>query len=115
MGMLSKIEQERNIILPDIYKDFFRQCKRSIPADLAGTDLDNTKGELTEGAWELLAEDGVENFLHEKDFVFMMHQGYMFWYFRADGDPDPMVYGYAETELKPRAFKRLSEFCKARR
>lgn len=113
--MLSKIEQERNIILPDIYKDFFRRCKRSMPVDLVGTDIDNTKGELTEGAKELLEEDGVENFLHEKDFVFMMHQGYMFWYFRADGDPDPVVYGYAERELKSKVFSSLSEFCKTLR
>jgi len=114
-GILSRIEQERKIALPEIYKDFFRRSLCSMPADLAGTDLDNTTGVLTEGANELLMENSVENFLHEKDFVFMMHQGYMFWYFRADGDPDPLVYGYQERQMRPEKIQPLSSFLQSLR
>ena len=67
---------------------------------------------MNEWAAELLSEDGVENFLQPDDLVFMMHQGYMFWYFKADGNPDPIVYGYFENKLKPEAMGPFSEFIK---
>jgi hypothetical protein len=112
MSRLSRIEQENQISLPEIYKDFYRLCSNSIPANLIGTDLRNSYSELNQWAIELLEEDGVENFLDDKDFVFMMHQGYMFWYFKADGIPDPIVYGYYENKLKPDNLGHLSEFIK---
>jgi hypothetical protein len=112
MDKLSQIEQERQISLPEIYKDFYRLCSLSIPAKLIGTDLHNTHPELNKWAIELLDEDGIENFLDDCDFVFMMHQGYMFWYFKADGNPDPIVYGYYENKLKSDNRVLLSEFIK---
>lgn len=110
MDRLSKIEQEAQISLPEKYKAFYRLCSLSIPASLVGTDLVNNYSDLQQGAIELLEEDGAENFLDDKDFVFMMHQGYMFWYFRADGDPDPVVFGYYEGQLKPDNKGRFSSF-----
>ena len=101
MDKLSRIEQENKISLPEIYKGFQRLCSFSIPTKLIGTDLRNTHPELNQWATELLDEDGVENFLDDNDFVFMMHQGYVFWYFKADGNPDPIVHGYHENKLKP--------------
>jgi hypothetical protein len=67
---------------------------------------------LNEGAAEILKEDGAEFFLEPNDLVFMMHQGYMFWYFKADGNPDPIVYGYFEGKLKPDNHGPFSEFIK---
>jgi hypothetical protein len=61
----------------------------------------NSYHDLNEGAVELLKDDGIDNFIESDDFVFMMHQGYMFWYFKANGDTDPIVYGYYEGKLKP--------------
>jgi hypothetical protein len=113
MSELSRIEEQNRISLPEIYKDFYRICSFSVPANLVGTDLwNNNRFDLNVGAVELLQEDGVENFLDEKDFVFMMHQGYMFWYFKADGSPDPIVYGYYEGKLKPDNKGHLSAFIK---
>ncbi|MBO9202532.1 MULTISPECIES: SMI1/KNR4 family protein [Niastella] len=112
MDKLSRIEQEYQISLPEIYKDFYRLCSFSIPTKLIGTDLRNTHPELNQWAIELLEVDGIENFLDGSDFVFMMHQGYMFWYFKADGNPDPTVYGYYENKLKPDNEGLLSEFIK---
>src|SRR5688572_18740749 len=112
MDTLSRIEQEYQISLPEIYKDFYRLCSFSIPAKLIGTDLCNTHPELNQWAIEFLEENGIENFLDDRDFVFMMHQGYMFWYFKADENPDPIVYGYYENKLKPDSFGPLSEFIK---
>ena len=66
--------------------------------------------ELKEWALELLDEDNAENFLTEKDFVFMMHQGYMFWYFKANGIENPNVYFYREMSLKPDQLTDLKTF-----
>lgn len=110
MRQLSSIEQENQISLPEIYKDFYRLCSITIPPKLIGTDLRNYYSELNQGAIELLLENGVENFLDKKDFVFMMHQGYIFWYFKGDGTPDPIVYGYYEGKLLPDNLGPLSAF-----
>lgn len=110
MDKLSPIEQENNIILPLIYKEFYRRCSYTIPPDLVGTDLRNHYPDLNIGAVELLEEDGAGNFLDSNDFVFMMHQGYIFWYFKADGHPDPIVFGYQEGWLKPDNLGPFSDF-----
>ena len=113
MDKLSKIENKHHILLPEVYRDFYHLCDLSIPANLVGTDLcNNNRFDLNEGAVELLAEDEIDNFLESDDFVFMMHQGYMFWYFKANGDPDPTVYGYYEGKLRPDNFGCFSDFIK---
>ncbi|WP_298895143.1 hypothetical protein [uncultured Psychroserpens sp.] len=40
----------------------------------------------------------------------MMHQGYMFWYFKADGTKNPNVYCYRERSLKPNLVTDLKTF-----
>jgi hypothetical protein len=80
MKKLRSIENKYHILLPEIYRAFFNLCSSSIPANLVGTDLwNNNRFDLNQGAVELLEEDGVNNFLESNDFVFIMHQGYMFW------------------------------------
>jgi len=86
MEKLDKIEKESNFIFPLIYKNFYEKCKFSTPKGFVGTDLFNEYKELKIWALELIDEDGIENFLTDTDFVFMMHQGYMFWYFNANGE-----------------------------
>ncbi|MEO6356769.1 MAG: hypothetical protein ABIU77_03715 [Ferruginibacter sp.] len=110
MNDLIKLEEQRRIILPEIYKDFYKRCFVSIPKKLIGTDLLNNYPELNKYAFELIKGDGADNFLKEDDFVFMMHQGYIFWFFEADGNPDPLVYGYHETNMFPHKIDRLSKF-----
>jgi hypothetical protein len=112
MDKLRIIENESHISLPEAYKDFYNFCSFSIPENLVGTDLRNNYSELNEWAVELLEEDGINNFLESDDFVFMMHQGYIFWYFKANGDPDPIVYSYQEGKLEPDNIGHLSDFIK---
>jgi hypothetical protein len=113
MNNLSTIENKYHILLPEVYCDFYNLCSFSIPANLVGTDLwNNNRFDLNEGAVELLAEGGINNFLESDDFVFMMHQGYMFWYFKANGNPDPIVFGYYEGKFRPDNFGRFSDFIK---
>jgi|SRR5215831_20512770 len=110
MDKLTREERERNIILLDIYRTFYYYCAAGLPPGLVGTDLFHPGSDLNESAIRLLEEDGVENFLEPDDFVFMMHQGYFFFYFKANGDPDPIVFGYYEQKLKPENFGPLSLF-----
>jgi hypothetical protein len=110
MKDLIEIEEIKGLKFPKIYKIFYERCEKSIPKEMVGSDLYNNYKELNEWAKELLKEDNVENFLSEKDFIFMMHQGYMFWYFKADGNEDPDVYFYHEMELMPKRICSLEYF-----
>jgi hypothetical protein len=112
MDKLSRLEKERKIILPEVYKEFYNRCSYSVPEGLTGTDLLNHYPDLHHWANELIKQDGIDNFLEEDDFVFMMHQGYVFWYFKADGNPDPTIYGYHEKKLTPDNLGSLSAFVK---
>ena len=101
------------MILPEIYVDFCKRCKRSMPANLVGTDLAGVDDGLYDAAVELLEENNVDNFLTDEDFVFLMHQGYVFAYFRADGQPDPDVYIFSEPGKKRENKGSLSRFLDA--
>ncbi|MEO7486978.1 MAG: hypothetical protein ABIU77_07740 [Ferruginibacter sp.] len=100
------------IILPEVYNNFIIRRRRKMPTDLIGTDLHDAKNELNIEAVELLKENGINNFLAKDDFVFMMHQGYTFWYFKADGNPDPIVYGFQEGKTEPDNHGNFSNFIK---
>ncbi|OCR00093.1 hypothetical protein BCD64_02890 [Nostoc sp. MBR 210] len=52
--------------------------------------------ELRQGAEELLNRDEFPELLPEDAFVFLIHQGYIFWFFRTSEGDDPPVYGYEE-------------------
>ncbi len=109
---LDQIEKETGLCFPTIYKHFYKLCDRTIPHELVGTDLYNRNNELKKGAIELLEEDDSKFVFDKNDFVFMMHQGYMFWYFRADGDENPDVYYYHEGDLIPNKKEKLRDFLK---
>ncbi len=113
MDKLLRIEQDRRIILPEIYKDFYWTCSGFTPEKLIGTDLINDhSNDLAYWAMDLLEEDEVDNFLQPDDFVFMMHQGYIFWYFKADGNDDPPVFSYSEVDRERKNCGSLSSFVK---
>jgi hypothetical protein len=109
---LDKIEIEKNLIFPLAYKKFYRQCEISLPQVFVGTDLFNHYKELNDWALDLIKESKIDNFLTETDFVFMMHQGYMFWYFKANGEDDPDVYFYEENGMLPKKIAPLNYFLK---
>ncbi|HTE11936.1 MAG TPA: SMI1/KNR4 family protein [Chitinophagaceae bacterium] len=109
---LNLIEKERNISLPEIYREFYSACSIAIPEELVGSDLLNKCPDLHTWAIDLLEGDGLMDLLEKDDLVFMMHQGYFFFYFKADGNADPIVYGYHDRELKRRGLGHLSQFLK---
>ena len=98
------------MILPVVYLDFVEQCKRSFPTSLLGTDFAFTSIGLKEYLLEMLSENNMENFLEEDDFVFFNHQGYVFGFFRADGNSDPDVYTFSEVDLQKKNMGPLSRY-----
>jgi len=109
---LKLIENNYEYSLPIQYKKFYLQCEKSIPKNLIGTDLVNKYKELNKWASELLKDDNAEFEIEKEDFVFMMHQGYIFWFFKVNGNENPMVYEYFEGALKADKKSLLEEFLK---
>ena len=107
---LKSIAKERGIELPDLYLDFYEAIRRKMPKSLVGTDILKDVDEFNLWAEELLAENGIKSFLTEKDFVFMVHQGYIFWFFKADGTRDPIVFCYSEEDKSKIEIGPFSEF-----
>lgn len=64
--------------------------------------------ELKEWAVELLEENSFSKKLTDNQFVFMMHQGYMFWFFNLDEGDNPSVYLYDES-FDLTEFKKVSD------
>jgi len=109
---LVALEKELGLKFPSVYKEFYKKSNTSHPKKLIGTDLFSNNNALKEGALELLENANVKSFLTDKDFPFMMHQGYMFWYFRADGNENPDVYYYMEQSIVPDKKEDLKSFLK---
>lgn len=109
-NILKELEIKENLNFPDIYKTFYESCLKKTPTKMIGSDLVGEEYELLKWAIQLLEENQIDNFLEANDFVFMMHQGYMFWYFKADGTPNPDVFYYREGKSKPEREFPLSEF-----
>jgi len=50
MDRLIKLEKEKKITIPEIFKDFFKSYTTSVPKNLVGTDLWNNKRDFNEDA-----------------------------------------------------------------
>lgn len=92
------LEQQFGLTLPVAYKEFLLWGGISSGGFLEGSNCfyDDTLLELREGAKELLNRDEFPEPLPEDAFVFLMHQGYIFWFFKTSEGDDPPVYGYTE-------------------
>ncbi|MFJ8460816.1 SMI1/KNR4 family protein [Lysinibacillus xylanilyticus] len=83
--------------LPQTYLDFMNKAGNGIEF-LVGTDYSmNYIFDLKEWAIELLEENNFIKKLTDNQFIFMMHQGYMFWFFNLNEGDDPAVYSYNES------------------
>ncbi|RAW01829.1 SMI1/KNR4 family protein [Pseudochryseolinea flava] len=109
LDVLDQVERMRTIELPELYKNFYKRCTTQIPSKWVGADV-LAIDDFADWADELLSENNLKNFLDEKDFVFLFHQGYIFWYFKADGTADPMVFSFSEVDKVSKAVNPLSEF-----
>jgi hypothetical protein len=89
------------VAFPAAYEAFLHVAGNGAGSFLAGTDFTTPiLVDLREPAEALLAESGRE--LPPEAFVFAMHQGYMFWYFRTQqGQDDPAVCRFTEGQPGP--------------
>jgi hypothetical protein len=93
-----EIENRFGVVLPLSYRKYLLQYGRKPEPRFVGSDCCYPELlELKDAAAELLAECGQPFQLEEKDFVFLMRQGYQFLYFTTDGvSDDPPVYHFME-------------------
>lgn len=94
---IEKLERLVGKSLPRAYREFLLAIGHQAGSFFRGTSIFyNQVARLTDAACELLAENDLVGVLPEDAFVFYLHQGYEFGYFRlVDGD-DPPVYQYFE-------------------
>jgi SMI1-KNR4 cell-wall len=97
------LERQLGVVFPEAYKAFLLILGRDGGPDFVGSDC--TIGEvptLREGAERLLRAQGSPFRLPEQAVVFLMHQGYSFLFFVADGTvEDPPVFAYLEGDPGP--------------
>jgi hypothetical protein len=100
---VNALEQRLGIKLPAAYKAFLLICGRDGGPELTGTDCSiGNVPTLRKSAEELLQDCGSPFQLPENAVVFLMHQGYVFAYFVADGNTeDPAVFMYLEGDSGP--------------
>jgi len=102
--------------LPPSYRAYLSIAGISPPPNLVGSDCyGHYLPQLYEWAVELLAECKYPFTLPENAVVFLVHQGYQFFYFIADGsDSDPAVYYYFEGNTSAeRAYESFTDWVQA--
>lgn len=117
---IAKLESRFCVRLPSPYRRFLSRFGRdnAASASLRGSDYYvPLLFDLRVWAEELLRDGGASFALHPQDFVIMMHQGYEFYYFRADGcSDDPPVHWYREGWTQPKeSFNAISDWLRAHR
>ncbi|MBN2294814.1 MAG: SMI1/KNR4 family protein [Pirellulales bacterium] len=95
---INRLEEHLGLPIPAAYRAYLNIAGAEPPPKLVGSDChDHYLFNLHEWANELLKESGDPFRLPDDAIVFLMHQGYQFFYFRADGvNDDPAVYYYFE-------------------
>ena len=94
---VSAIEQQLGISLPRAYQEFLLSMGHSAGQFLRGSDcFFKHLPQLQEWAIELLQENNFAGSLPEDAFIFFMHQGYEFSFFRLSESADPPTYSYCE-------------------
>jgi hypothetical protein len=106
---IAGLETSMSLRLPAAYKAYLLLAGGATPSVLTGSDCTlHRLHSLQAGARELLRENGQPE-LPPGAFVFLMHQGYQFFFFVADGkNDDPPVFYYVEG--KPGVARRYERF-----
>lgn len=109
---IALLEHKFGIKLPELYCDWLRTMGRDAGHYLQGSDAFYPAIlELRDWATELLVENGNPFSLPDDAFVFLMHQGYQFLYFRTvSQNPDPPVMYYFEGKPLSQGWPTLSRY-----
>jgi hypothetical protein len=100
---IAALEQQMGVKFPAAYKAFLFILGRDGGSDFIGSDCTiRHLLKLRGRAEDLLRRCGSQYTLPEKAVVYLMHQGYSFFYFVADQtSEDPAVYAYLEGDPAP--------------
>lgn len=108
-----KLEQQLRIYFPKAYQEFLLLMGHGAGNFLRGSDcfFEHLLC-LQNWAVKLLQENNFSESLPEDAFVFLMHQGYQFSFFRLSEGDDPPTYYYCEGSDQnfTRSHDRLSDF-----
>jgi len=97
--------------LPKAYREFLLWTGHSCGQFLQGSDcFYKSLKDLQRYAQDLLREDHSLEKLPEDVFVFFMHQGYYFLFFRLTEGDDPLIYSYLENTEAPEQSKIAKEY-----
>jgi hypothetical protein len=100
---IEAVERQLGVVFPAAYKAFLLILGCDGGPDFAGSDCTiRALPNLRTAAQQLLRSKGASFHLPDKAVVFLMHQGYSFAFFVADGSTeDPPVFAYLEGEAAP--------------
>jgi hypothetical protein len=109
---IREVEGKFGVTLPAFYRCFLQKMGRRAGEFLVGSDVFYPQLlNLREYAEDLLRETRCSFSLGKEDFVFFVHQGYQFAYFRASDGDDPPVWYFYETWKEPQEkWSSLSAF-----
>ncbi len=117
---IAQLEQQYHLTLPAAYKEFLRWMGNGAGRFMAGdAAFYDALPQLRAFALEMLAENHVPQRLPDDAFVFSMHEGYQFLFFRTSEGDNPPVYWYGEGEplrgdgtanAFPKRFARYSDY-----
>ena len=111
---LNRLEEELGISLPKSYQEFMLWMGNGAGQFLRGSDcFFQHISYLREWAIELLEENNFPEALPDDAFIFFMHQGYQFSFFRLSEGDEPPIYYYCEGENKTsftNSHKKFSDF-----
>lgn len=113
-GEILQLEQQLGVKLPIAYQEFLRIMGKGAGQFLRGSDcFYDHLPDLQQAAGELLAENHFPQRIPDDAFVFFMHQGYQFSFFRLSEGDNPPTYSYCESEQDQsfvKTHERYSEF-----
>ncbi|HUY75553.1 MAG TPA: SMI1/KNR4 family protein [Ktedonobacterales bacterium] len=99
---IAQLERQYQLTLPAAYREFLLWMGKGAGNFLAGDAcFYDALPQLREFALDLLAESGAPLRLPDDAFVFSMHDGYQFLFFRASEGANPPAYWYGEGEPAP--------------
>ncbi|HBL14916.1 MAG TPA: SMI1/KNR4 family protein [Cyanobacteria bacterium UBA11162] len=94
---LNKLERQLGIFLPKAYQEFLLWMGHGGGQFLRGSDcFFKHLPYLYDWGTELLQENNFPEPLPEDAFIFFMHQGYQFSFFRLSEGDNPPIYSYCE-------------------
>ena len=106
-----QLERQQGINLPSTYKDFLKMMGHGAGKFLRGSDcFYQHLPQIQEWAKQLLVENDFPQTLPEDAFVFFMHQGYQFSFFRLSEGDNPPTYSYCEGQEEAYFVKSHDQF-----